>query len=683
MDEDRHSAPDATQDDSWGRLPHASASQLFGFIQQAPVALAVFDRKMRYLAHSRRWSEDHGLGDADLRGQCHYDVFDTVPDAWGRAHDRALAGEGVAKTEDWIVHADGRVQWLSWDVLPWYDAPGLPAGVMIFTQDITDSKRTEHSLRESEARLRLAAEAAHFGMFDIDLAAGVAHWSKEALALLGLPEEARPVSLEDLKPILDPGSLKALRAVLRNALRPGSGGGLMQQVRLPGTGAEDRWLQFHGQVAFAGQGADRKAGRIRGMILDVTEARRMEQRLSHAERVDSVGRLASGIAHDSNNLLTVILSNLELALARTDDPDMRQMIGTAVNAAQVNAGFNRRLLSLTGTRTDAASVVRIGAHLSAMRQLLSHAIGDRVDLSIAPDDGVWPVRADPGDLDSALLNLALNARDAMPEGGTLSIVAGNVTLDAAQAGCMGPQARDGAFVRIAVGDTGTGMPPDIAAQAMEPFFTTKPKGRGTGLGLTSTASFVSRLNGFMTIDSTPPHGTEIALYLPSETGDRHSAGTGSGTGSGTDNGRDNNTGLQADLAHGDGEVVLLVEDNREVREAGIKRLEILGYVVIDARDATEALAVLARGEPVDLVFSDVVMPGAISGLDLLHQVTQDYPGIAVLLTTAHATAMWRNDTTMGTNSVDILPKPHTINDLAQALRRALDRRPPLREQPRR
>lgn len=652
------------QDGSAGGTPRVPADWLLGFIEQAPVALAVLDRDMRYLAHSQRWCEDHGLSTCDLRGQSHYDLFSDVPDAWNRAHNRALSGESVAKAEDWVVHPDGRLQWLRWEVLPWYDGPGLPGGVMIFTQDITESKKTEQSLRESEARLRLAAEAAHFGMFDIDLAAGTAHWSKEALALLGLPRDARPANLEDLKPILDPDSLKGLRAVLRDALRPGSAGRLVRQVRLPGQGAEDRWVQFHGQVTFAGQGVNRKAGRIRGMILDTTEARRMEQRLSHAERVESVGRLASGIAHDSNNLLTVILSNLELALARISDAQARQMIGTAMNAAEVNAGFNRRLLSLTSTRTERAGVLRIDAHLSAIRHLLSHAIGDRIDLRIAPADAIWPVRADPGDLDSALLNLALNARDAMPEGGTLTIDAANMTLDQATARALGPQAQDGDFVRITMRDTGTGMPDEIAAQAMEPFFTTKPKGHGTGLGLTSTASFVSRLGGFMTLDSAADKGTAIALYLPRESEDVQGA--------------DRSAGRPAEAAHGDGEVVLLVEDDRHVREAGIKRLEVLGYVVIDARDATEALDVLERGEPVDLVFSDVAMPGPLSGFDLADRVRRDHPDVAVLLTTAHATAIRRSDGAPGPDSMDLLPKPHTISDLAQALRRALDHRDSLR-----
>ncbi|SHL75415.1 PAS/PAC sensor hybrid histidine kinase [Roseovarius litoreus] len=653
-----------------GHLPRLeSGPQAFAFIEQAPVAMAVLDRQMRYLAYSQRWAESHGLGDGDLRGRCHYELFGALPERWHHAHELALSGESVARAEDRIVHPDGRVQWLGWEVQPWYDGPGVPGGVMICTQDITDSKRTEHWLRESEARLRLAAQAAQFGMFDIDLAAGTGHWSKEALALLGLPEDARPDTLEDLKPILDPDSLKGLRAVLRDALRPGSAGRLVRQLRLPGGGGEDRWLQFHGQVTFAGKGAHRKAWRIRGMVLDISDTRRMEQRLSRSERLETVGRLASGIAHDSNNLLTVILSNLELALARIDDPEARRMIGTAVNAAEVNAGFNRRLLSLTCTRSDTAAVLRIAAHLDATQPLLSHAIGDRITLTIAPEDGLWPVRADPGDLDSALLNLALNARDAMQDGGALSVTAKNVALDARHAARMGPQAREGDFVCIEMRDSGTGMSDEVAAQAMEPFFTTKPKGRGTGLGLTSTASFVSRLDGFMTIDSDPGKGTQVALYLPRDTGEAQR--------------EEPATDAEAEPMHGHGEVVLLVEDNRDVREAGLKRLEILGYVAIEARDATEALAVLARGEPVDLVFSDFAMPGAESGLSLVQRVRRDYPRMAVLLTTADGTQILRKDGDETREQVEILPKPHAISDLARALRRALDRRDPSRDRPRR
>jgi signal transduction histidine kinase/ActR/RegA family two-component response regulator len=424
----------------------------------------------------------------------------------------------------------------------------------------------------------------------------------------------------------------------------------------------------HGQVSFAGQGAQRKAQRIRGMILDISDTRRMEQRLSHSERLEAVGRLASAIAHDSNNLLTVVLSNLELALARTHDAEARRMIATAVNAAEVNAGFNRRLLSLSCTRSDRADVVRIGAHLDAMQPLLRHAVGDRIELGIEAGDGLWPVRADPGDLDSALLNLALNARDAMPDGGRLSVTARNASLDAGDAARLGAPAREGAFVCIEIRDSGIGMSDEVAAQAMEPFFTTKPKGRGTGLGLTSTGSFVSRLEGFMTIDSTPGKGTRVALFLPRATGAAE--------------GEADPAATRAEPAHGQGEVVLLVEDNRDVREAGLKRLEVLGYVAIEARDATEALETLARGEPVDLVFSDVSMPGPDSGLSLVRRVRRDFPGLAVLLTTADGTQILHKDSDAALAMVEILPKPHTISDLARALRRALDRRDPSRDRPR-
>src|SRR6056297_2144734 len=186
-----------------GHLPRLeSGPQAFDFIEEAPVAMAVLDRQMRYLAYSRRWAESHGLGDGDLRGRCHYELFGALPERWHHAHELALTGESVARAEDRIVHPDGRVQWLGWEVQPWYDGPGLPGGVMICTQDITDSKQTEHWLRESEARLR-----------------------------------------------------------------PGAAGRLVRQLRLTGGEGEDRWLHFHGQVTFAGEGVRRKAKRIRGMVL--------------------------------------------------------------------------------------------------------------------------------------------------------------------------------------------------------------------------------------------------------------------------------------------------------------------------------------------------------------------------------------------------------------------------------
>lgn len=378
-----------------------------------------------------------------------------------------------------------------------------------------------------------------------------------------------------------------------------------------------------------------------------------ETEQSKRQRLETIGRLAGVIAHDFNNLLTVILANLELAAFRIRNEDARGLLRRASEAAEMGASFNKRLLALAGGRRSAPAVIKVNRHITDTWQVVERVLSEDTRLQFHPGADVWPVKADPGELDGAILNLVANARDAVEGRGEVTIATKNVQLTTAEAARIAG-AMPGDFVRISVADTGSGMPSEVAEQAMEPFFTTKPTGAGSGLGLTSVGMTVARAGGFLLLDSIPGEGTTVSLYLPRT----------------LEVARDPDDGEDADLPFGDGQLVLVVEDDPLVREAVLQRLEVLGYAVLEAADGEAALALLKQGEPVDLVFSDVVMPGRLSGYDLALLLRRRFPGVGVLLTSGYASRMVPRRRRLMVRA-ELIAKPYSLQVLARAVRRAL------------
>jgi PAS domain S-box-containing protein len=391
-----------------------------------------------------------------------------------------------------------------------------------------------------------------------------------------------------------------------------------------------------------------------GIMRDISERKKTEEALSHAQRLDAVGRLAGGVAHDMNNLLAVIAGNLEIAEQRTQDQETRQLIRRAMEAVEAGTSFNRRLLSLAQRRKLAPHRLALNARVEHMVELIERTLGEDVELHARLAEDLWDVHCDPGEFDSALVNLAINARDAMPEGGRLEIAARNVALDA-NASRLHPDARPGFFVGVSVIDTGTGMTPEVLKRAIDPFFTTKEPGKGTGLGLSSLHSFVRQSGGFVTLASEPGKGTIVNFYLPrasNEPATEHAASV-------------------EEIPQGDGELILVVEDDDPVREITLKRLESLGYAVAEARSAPEAIKLLESGEPIDLVFSDVVMPGRMTGYDLARWIAAMKPNIKVVLTTGYNDGDAKADASPVGVKIPVLDKPYSREKLAQTMRRAL------------
>jgi PAS domain S-box-containing protein len=357
-----------------------------------------------------------------------------------------------------------------------------------------------------------------------------------------------------------------------------------------------------------------------GFIFDVTEAKIREQQLNQAQKMESIGQLTGGFAHDFNNLLTVILGNLQLLEQSLDeDAPARKRVRTASDAALRGANLTRQLLAFSRRQVLAPKIIELNALLGGMTDMLHRTLGESIEIRLTIDANLWSARVDPSQLESALLNLAINARDAMPEGGRLTIEASNRRLNEEYA-AYHVEVSPGPYVLLAVTDTGIGMSSAVLQHAFDPFFTTKDVGKGTGLGLSMVFGFIKQSGGHVKAYSEEGHGTTIKLYLPRADAPGQSSAE----------------PAELDLGPPTGkETILVVEDDQPARETAAALLEELGYRVIQAANAASALSALEQNSKVDLLFTDVVMPGGLNGVVLARKVAERWPDIKVLYTSGH------------------------------------------------
>lgn len=400
--------------------------------------------------------------------------------------------------------------------------------------------------------------------------------------------------------------------------------------------AVTEWFDSHGERFFT------------GILRDITQRKEQIEVLARASKLEIAGQLAGGVAHDLNNLLTVIGGNLELAEEQVDQPRTRTLLNRALDAVRRGVTFNSRLLTLVHDRPRNVQPLALADHLQEAASMAQHLLGPDVSLELHVDPQLWPVSVDPGELDSAILNLAGNGCDAIVGGGTLTITARNVTLRAADVPTPGSVPGD--YVVLAVIDTGIGMTSDVVKRATDPFFTTKPAGHGTGLGLASVAGFVHTSGGFLVIDSAPGRGTAVALYLP----------RGGEWTSSTERPDDA-------VVAGGGRRILVVDDDDLVRETTAGTVEALGYDVATAGDGAEAISHLQRDPGIELVLTDVVMPG-IDGRQLAAWIGAHRPDVRVVLCSGYDTGP---DDDTGVRW-PYLAKPYSRRELGETLASALE-----------
>jgi signal transduction histidine kinase/ActR/RegA family two-component response regulator len=393
-----------------------------------------------------------------------------------------------------------------------------------------------------------------------------------------------------------------------------------------------------------------------GVCQDVTEQENAAAQLQQAQKMEAIGQLTGGLAHDFNNLLSVIIGNLDFIEGETEATSpVREYSGTALAAALKGSELTQQLLAFSRRQPLAPKVIDLNTLVSNMTTMLSRTIGENIELRLVQSNVGLPTQADPSQVESALLNLVINARDAMPAGGVLTVETGRFEADADYA-AANPDAAPGAYSVVAVSDSGLGIAPDVLPKVFEPFFTTKGVGKGSGLGLSMIYGFAKQSAGHVRIYSELGHGTTVRLFLPAavELGLVPAAAA-----------------PVRELPRSHDETVLVVEDNEEVRRIAVRQLGELGYRVLEAENGAAALRVLHANPGVDLLFTDVVMPGGMNGMELVETARRERPGLKVLYTTGFTEAA-ANTSGGFTGSDGLISKPYRKADLALRLREALE-----------
>jgi signal transduction histidine kinase/ActR/RegA family two-component response regulator len=382
-----------------------------------------------------------------------------------------------------------------------------------------------------------------------------------------------------------------------------------------------------------------------------------EAQIRQMQKMEAVGQLTGGIAHDFNNMLAIVVGSLDIARRHLDDREKAErLIGSAMEGAQRGAQLTARLLAFSRRQPLDARPLDTNDLVRDMSNLLTRSIGENIRLETRLAEGLWRTFADPSQLESALVNLCVNSRDAMPEGGCLTLETANATLDQAYS-AANVDATPGDYVVVSVSDSGTGMAPDVMARAFDPFFTTKGAGKGTGLGLSQVYGFVRQSEGHVDIDSRLGAGTTVRIYLPRYRGALPTVAA---------------AARDIPSPSRNQETVLVVEDEASVRDVTVEALRSLGYSVVPAEGPEHALRLVESGVGAQLLFTDVVMPG-MNGRALAERVKERQPGIKVLFTTGYSRGAALEDGTLDHES-SLLSKPFTVEQLAARIRRTLDER---------
>jgi PAS domain S-box-containing protein len=631
---------------------------LRGILQAEPECVKVIDRDGRLVEINPAGLailEAASLAEAQAQPLVDY-LRPGQLDAWEALLEKVWAGgEGTLDVE--IVGRRGTPRWLEINAVPLVGRDGEVGSFLGVSRDVTDRRAAEEALRKSERRLAEATTAGAIGVFDHDLVEGTIHWSPELRAIFGwdphgdevvttdnvlaqIPEEDRSGFIEDLARFQDPAA-GPVHLTERRMIRRDTG--------------ELRWILHRVRTTFEGEGDEQRPVRIVGAIVDITERYALEQRLAQVERLDSIGRLAGGIAHDFNNMLTAILGFAQLigedaaAGAPLNLDDLHQISAAAERARDMTA----QLLAFARRQPSQPRPVNLNDEVVETKGLVGQLLREDIDLDLdlAPD--LWPVHIDPGHVEQILMNLVLNAQDAMPDGGAIRVTTANMTADPELVRLL-PGLSPGPYVRLRVVDEGVGIEPELLPRVFEPFFTTKAVGDGTGLGLATVHGIVRQNDGDVAVRSRPGEGSTFDVYLPRATGASPEA-------------------VEADAApdvSAGSETLLVVEDDASVRSLTARLLGDAGYRVHVAASPAEAIA-LARSadEDIDLLVTDVVMP-QMSGRALADVLRSMRPRLRVLFVSGYADTEFAHEDVE--ERLDFLPKPFTPAALRTRVRDLLD-----------
>ena len=556
-------------------------------------------------------------------------------------------------------------------IYPLKDDTGASMGIFVQGNDITDQKNTEAALTATREKFRMMAQSMPVHVWTADKDGGLNWFNDRVYEFTGHSEGE--LFGADWVCVLHPDDLNAAVEDWTDAIQKGEG--YETEFRIRKADGSFRWHLVRATPLHAHDGKltgwvgtntdieERKNTEAEIADLNSTLEERVVKRnrelevlnaeLRQSQKLEAIGSLAGGIAHDFNNLLQVVMGNLQIAMRGVpEDSTVQKRLEQAVTSVKRGATLASQLLSFARKQPLAPVVIKLKRLIEDTSEILHSAVGEGVELKTQFEDGLWNTSIDPNSMENALLNLAINARDAMEGKGKLTIHASNMSLDEAFVQAH-PDVKVGQYIRLAVTDTGCGMSKETADRIFEPFFTTKANGHGTGLGLSMVYGFVKQSGGHMALDSKIGQGTTMYIYLPRSF--------------------EAEQAIQPAADHklsGGSETILLVEDDDEVRETAFHLLTELGYTVLQASDAERALSMLGDGDDIDLLFTDVVMPGKMNGHELAQQMQSLRPDIPVLFTSGFVQDAVVHDGRL-VEGIQLIGKPYTLVELAQKVRDVL------------
>ena len=637
-------------------LAELKPTRLAAAMEAIPDGLCIYDADDRLIYFNQRYREV-------------YPMHATVLELGAKFEDMLRIGvergefpDAIGREEDWIATrleqhqnpkgpieqrlAGGR--WLRIEEKRTKDGD-----IVGLRSDITSFKHAEARYKQAQDRFRDFADAAGDWLWETDADLRFTYFSDNVERIVGVvPEWHYGKTREDiLGKEADKDHWRAHLEDLRNH-RPFRD---FEYYRV-GPGIAPRWLRTSGKPYFDEDGIF--VG-YRGCGSDITEQKEAEERLRISEakllasqKMEAIGRLTGGVAHDFNNIMQVIMGNAELLAF---DPNIdRECVEAIVRATQRGSELTGRLLAYARRQTLAPQIIDLEALAGDAAKLLRRALGEAIEITVSCEVGLWAVYADPDQLETALLNLALNAREAMPKGGALEISCRNARVEEDHE-IDALEVLHGEYVLLSVRDTGTGMTPEVKRRAVEPFFTTKEVGEGSGLGLSMVYGYAKQSRGHLTIESAEGAGTTVNLFLPrSETpnvavADRRAA----------------------PVAEGQGELILVLEDDPDVRYMTVRMLRTLNYRVIEAGTAMEALGLLSVQTDIDLVLSDIGLPGGMDGYDFAAEARARYPGIRLAFISGYP-ASNLPDASASDTGITLLTKPFGKRELSALVRKLLE-----------
>jgi PAS domain S-box-containing protein len=568
---------------------------------------------------------------------------------------KKAAAEGLRRVdfEHRIIRPGGEVRHVHQVAELIFDAEGRPVRETGTIQDITERKLSEIALRESEERFKLVAGAVSDVVWDWNLLANTLWWSDGFMTTFGFsPSEIEP-GIESWSTRIHPDERCRVVESIHHAIDTGA----------KSWSAEYRFQRKDGSYAsvqdsgYILRDAAGKGIRMVGGMRDQTEQKKMAAQHLRAERLDSIGTLAGGIAHDLNNVLAPILMSIELLKLDADgDPRRLKLLDTIFESGRRGADLVRQVLSFAQGTEGPRIGVRLRPLINDLVCIISGTFPSNIEIETQVSNDLWPVVGDASQLHQVLLNLAVNARDAMLRGGTLTLAAANLTIDAQYAGTS-QGAKAGRYVLLRVTDTGQGIPPEVREHIFEPFFTTKEPGKGTGIGLATVHTVVKSHSGFIKVESEFGRGTTFKIYLPADPA--HLA-------------TESAHPFPPALPRGRDELVLVVDDEFSIRHITQKTLEAFGYRVITASDGAEAVALYAqRAQEIALVLTDMMMP-VMDGAATVQVLVRINPLVRVIAASG-LSAKENIAKAAGSGVMDFLPKPYTAQTLLNLIRTVLDR----------